>query len=208
MARKTATPRSRSKATPQSRSAARRSAAREPLFRAYLAMSLDGYIADPAGEVGWLDPYFSPELDFAAFFKTIGATVMGRATWDWMVEHKHPLETEGPCIVQTRRPLGKVPAGVEAYAGDVRKLARRLRAELRGTDKDVWLMGGGQSLDTFREHGLIDRWELAVIPVLMGDGIPLFPRHARGLESLRLTHSRVLSNGIIEVRYEPARAGK
>ena len=180
---------------------ARRS--RETRFRAYLAVSLDGYIADVAGEVGWLDPYNSPEIDFGAFFRTIGATVMGRTTWDWTVAHGYAIEPKGRCIVQTHRPLGSAPPGVEAFAGDVRELAADLRRELRGSGKDVWLMGGGESLAGFDEHGLVDRWELAVIPVLLGQGAPLFPRRSRPLTPLRLVHGRVLSNGVVQVEYEP-----
>jgi dihydrofolate reductase len=130
----------------------------EPRFRAYLAMSLDGYIADAAGGVGWLDPYFSPEVDFMAFIRTIGATVMGRTTWDWTVAQGHSGEMAGRAIVQTHRPLGDAPPVVEAFAGDVRDLAAELRRELRGTGRDVWLMGGGESLARFDEHGLVDRW--------------------------------------------------
>lgn len=62
-----------------------------PRFRAYLAVSLDGYIADAAGEVGWLEPYTSPEIDFGAFFRTIGATAMGRATWEWTAAHGYGI---------------------------------------------------------------------------------------------------------------------
>lgn len=176
-----------------------------PRFRAYLAVSLDGFIADTHGGVGWLDPYFSPEIDFQAFFGTIGATVMGRATWDWTVAHGHQLAAEGRYIVQTRRPLGDVPDGVEAFAGDVRDLAAELRRELAGTGKDVCLFGGGESIASFDEHGLVDTWELAVIPVLLGDGIPLFPRRARPAQPLRLVRSRALGNGILQVEYEPVR---
>ena len=53
-----------------------------PLVRVALAISLDGYLADPRGGVAWLDPYFSPEMDFAEFMATIGATIMGRKTFD------------------------------------------------------------------------------------------------------------------------------
>lgn len=180
---------------------------REPRFRAYLAVSLDGYIADAAGEVGWLDPYNSPEIDFGAFFRTVGATVMGRTTWDWSVAHGYPVASEGRCIVQTHRPLGDAPPGVEAFAGDVRELAAELRRELRGTGKDVWLMGGGESLAGFDEHGLVDRWELAIIPVLLGQGAPLFPRRSRPVTPLRLVNSRALANGVVQVEYEPERRG-
>lgn len=179
----------------------------EPRFRAYLAASLDGYIADAAGEVGWLDRYFSPEVDFMAFIRTIGAMVMGRTTWDWAVAHGHAGEMTGRSIVQTHRPLGDAPPGVMAFAGDVRDLAAELRRELHGTGKDVWLMGGGESLAGFDEHGLVDRWELGLVPVLLGEGVPLFPRRARPVTPLRLVHSRALANGVVRVEYEPERSG-
>lgn len=176
-----------------------------PLFRAALAVSLDGYIADKDGGVGWLERTMTPEIDFAGFMKTIGATVYGRTTFDWALAHGYagggPKHT---VIVLTHRPLPpRVPGTVEAFCGDVRGVARRLRDQLKGTGKDIWLMGGGLSIAPFHEAGLVDRWELAIIPVLLGDGIPLFPKHSRGLDSLRLTHSRALKNGIVEAHYEP-----
>lgn len=175
-----------------------------PRFRAFLAVSLDGYIADETGGVDWLNPYFSPEIDFGAFMKTIGLTVMGRATYDWSMSHGHGAGGAGRAIVMTHRPLAGAPKGVEAFGGDVRELAERLRGELDGTGKDIWLMGGGRCIDAFHAAGLVDRWELGIIPVVLGGGIPLFPRHDRGLGALRMTHSRALSNGIVEVHYEPA----
>jgi dihydrofolate reductase len=183
----------------------REAGTKEPRLRASLAVSLDGYIADAAGAVGWLDPYFTPEIDFSTFLRTIGATVMGRTTWDWTVAQRPAVESERRWIVLTHRPLDHPPPGVEAFAGDVRDLAADLRRELRGTGKDVWLMGGGESLASFDEHGLVDRWELAIIPVLLGEGAPLFPRRARPVTPLRLVDSRALGNGIVQVEYEPER---
>lgn len=178
----------------------------EPLFRAFLAVSLDGYIADKTGGVGWLDAYHSPEIDFAGFMKTIGATVFGRTTYDWAVGHGYLDTSGGRTIVMTRRSLPNPPPGVEAFAGDVRELAARLRADLAPSGKDIWLMGGGLSIAPFHEAGLVDRWELGIVPVLLGEGIPLFPKHSRGLEGLRVTRCRSLKNGIVEVWYEPAGA--
>jgi len=176
-----------------------------PLFRAMLAVSLDGYIADKDGGVSWLNPYFSPELDFAGFMKTIGATVMGRVTYDWSVRHGTAGQGGGRTVVLTHRPLENPSAGVEAFDGDVRELAERLRLELAGSGKDIWLIGGGRSIASFQEHALVDRWELGIIPVLLGDGVPMFPPHSRGLDGLRLTKSRTLKNGIVEAWYEPVR---
>lgn len=88
--------------------------------------------------------------------------------------------------------------------GDVRELAARLRTELAGTGKDIWLIGGGNSIAAFHEAGLVDRWELSIIPALLHDGIPLFPNRSGGLERLQLTRSWTMRNGIIEAWYEPA----
>jgi dihydrofolate reductase len=202
---------SKSKAPTKHRAKSARPAAKRPakshtpLFRAYLAITLDGYIADKNGGVDFLNNFMSPEIDFGGFMSTIGATVYGRTTFDWAVSHGFFGEG-GRAVVLTRRPLSDPPRGVEAFNGDVRELAQRLRAELAGTGKDIWLMGGGLSIAPFHEAGLVDRWELSIIPVTLGDGIPLFPKHSRGLSGLQLTHSRALKNGIVVAHYEPARA--
>jgi dihydrofolate reductase len=179
-----------------------------PRLRAALAVSLDGYIADKGGGVAWLDPYFSPELDFMGFIKTIGATVMGRATFEAAVARGQPVDPDGTCVVLTRRPMPNPPRGVEPFGGDLRELAARLRRGLAGTGKDIWLMGGGLAIAAFHEAGLVDRFELGVVPALLGGGAPLFPGHSRGVEALRVTHSRALKNGIMEIWYEPGRAGE
>ena len=174
------------------------------LLRAYLALSVDGYIADRDGGVAWLERFHSPEIDYAEFSKTIGAAVVGRRTYDQAIEGgwwRPPAETT---VILTHRPIVDAPESVESFAGDVRELADRLRRNLQESGKDVWLMGGGESLWPFHEAGCVDRWELFYIPVLLGEGVPLFPRCSHALEDLRLTHSKAYSNGILEARYEPA----
>ncbi len=103
-------------------------------------------------------------------------------------------------MVLTHRSLGEVPANVEAFAGDVRELAASLRAELGTEGKDVWLMGGGLSLQTFLDAGLVDTLELYVVPELLGAGTPLFPTGGER-SSWNLTSMRSLSNGMVEVIY-------
>lgn len=194
--------RSKSKTKRKTPANSESSASQVPQFRAYIAVSLDGYIADTQGGVEWLDAYFTPELHFDKFIKSIGVTVMGRTTYDWTATHGGN-ESYGRTIVLTHRPLKDAPPHVETFHGDIGKLAGRLRRELKGTGKDIWLIGGGSSISEFHAQGLVDRWELYTIPVLLGDGIPLFPKHTRGLEGLRLTHSHTFKNGIIEAWYEP-----
>jgi dihydrofolate reductase len=181
------------------------------LFRASIATSLDGYIATCDGGVGWLDPYFSPEIDFKGFMAEIGAILVGRATYDQSRGMGFGSSRSGPrSIVLTHRPIERPPRGVEAFSGDLRALADDLRREIEAPGprqgKDVWLIGGGLSIRSFHELGLVDRFEIRVMPVLLGDGIPLFPRRAGGELPLKLVKSRSLTNGIVELHYEPAKS--
>ncbi len=172
-------------------------------FRVSLAVSLDGCIADTQGGVKWLEPFFTKEIDFPGFLATIGAVVMGRTTYEQTLTFGQGGGAATPCFVLTHRPLpADTPKHVEAVSGDLGKLAARLRKTIK---KDVWLMGGGVSLESCRQAGIIDRWELSFIPVLLGAGIPLFPPRAAGLDALRLVHTRALGNGILEAHYEPKR---
>ncbi len=173
------------------------------VFRVYVALSVDGYIADENGGIGWLNPYFSPDLGFHEFIKTIGATVMGRATFDQSVEMGKWERANPRSIVMTHRPIDDLPQGVEAFDGDVGDLAASLRADLDADGKDIWLMGGGKSIQVWHEAGLVDSWELYVIPVTLGAGVPLFPPGSPTLTELELVGSRSFDNGIVEMKYGP-----
>ena len=151
--------------------------------------------------MGWLDPYNSPEFGFAAFSESIGTVIMGRATYDQTLGFGVPWPNAGKrTIVFTSRPLGPgpVPEGVERWAGrDPRALAADLRA---AGGKDVWICGGAKVVRQFLDLDLIDRIELFVIPVLLGDGLPLFERSGHD-SRLRLEHAKPYSNGVVELVY-------
>jgi len=174
-----------------------------PRFRVYLAHSVDGYIADEDGGIAWLNPYFSPELGFHEFIKTIGVTVMGRVTYDQSLEMGKWGRDNPRSIVMTHRPIDDPPSGIEAFDGDLRELAVSLRADLEPEGKDIWLMGGGRSIQSWREAGLVDSWELYVIPVTLGAGVPLFPPGSPALTELQLAGSQSFDNGVVELKYEP-----
>lgn len=175
-----------------------------PLVRASLAVSLDGYIADKNGRVGWLNPFFSDEMDFAGFMTSIGAAVMGRKTYDIAVSGiLGPMPpTNYATYVLTRRPMPNPPSRYEPFSGRPVELVAQLRAQLAKSGKDIWHMGGGESIEAFRAAGLIDRLELRVISVLLGNGIALLPRHARGDERWKLAEHRAFRNGVVELWYE------
>ena len=100
--------------------------------------------------------------------------------------------------------VADAPPGVETFGGDVSELAANLRNDLAAGNKDVWLMGGGVSIAPFCKADLVDRYELYIMPVLLGTGIPLFPPNLKTSTELRLVRTRELPKGIVETIYEPA----
>lgn len=183
------------------------------MVRVYIAMSLDGYIAALDGSVAWLEAYASEEFDFMGFAKTIAVTVMGRRTYDESFARGGPNPGGGRAVVMTHRPVADLPKGVEVFDGDSAELITRLKREIAedqrkkpSEKKDIWLIGGGNSILSFHQAGLIDRWEIFIAPIMLGDGIPLFPKHAAGLAHLQLTHfKRYEKTGFLEAWYEPRR---
>ena len=170
-----------------------------PLLRLYIAASLDGFIATADGGVSWLDPYNEPELGYDQLMKSVGTVVMGRATYEQAIGFPGPWPNVGKkTIVLTSRPLKSPPKDVERWAGDVGSLADHLRTSSK---KDVWICGGARTVRAFLDLDQVDRIELYVIPVLLGDGLPLFersPHHSR----LRLERSRSFKNGVVQLIYD------
>jgi dihydrofolate reductase len=176
---------------------------------AYLAVSADGYIARPDGDVEWLNR--RPRTDdygMREFYSTIDTIVLGRKTYDWALAYmaKHG-KTKGPFdpkrihyVFSRKRKIQALP-GVEFVSEPVKGFARRLRAR---PGKHIWMMGGGGLIASFLDAGEIDEFEIHVIPVFIGKGIRLVaPRH-RDIE-LRLRSSRKYGDGVVRLRYEVPR---
>jgi dihydrofolate reductase len=169
-----------------------------PLFRAYLAVSADGFVARADNSVDWLHDYDPAEFGYAEFMAGIGSIVMGRSSYeaarslsgDWLYGEKR-------AYVVTGRPLADPPPRTETRPADFAALA----AELRGqSDGDVWLYGGPKLWAGFLDAGALDRFELYVVPVLIGEGIPLLPPQRRD-RMLRLLESEPLSRGVAKLVY-------
>lgn len=165
--------------------------------RIYAAVSADGYIADAAGGVGWLEGFDAASAGIDAFLAQVGTIVMGRASFDQALGFPGPWPYAGKrVVVLTSRPLpGRVPEGVEAASGDPARL------DLARGPGDVWLFGGARVFRDFLDAGRVDSVELYVVPVLLGDGIPLLERRAGRPTSLRLVRTRPFPNGLVELVY-------
>src|SRR5688572_8161 len=184
--------------------------AKKRLLRVSLAVSLDGYIASDDGGVAWLDPYMDAAAGFGEFMKQIGSFVMGRTTYDQALKMGGMGGGSGgkpTWWVLTHRPIHPLPEGVIPWSGDAADLLRDIDAKAK--PGDTWLMGGGKAIVPFREAGLIDRWELAVIPIVLGKGIPLFVPGSREPDALRLVETKTFKSGVVALTYEPApKSGK
>jgi dihydrofolate reductase len=147
----------------------------------FTAMSLDGYVADPNGSLDWLDGWDNdPEgpLGWSGFDAGVGAFVMGRTTYDWLMagplaDPESVWPHRQPGWVMTTRDVDRAHSGADlrftdAPVADVMEQARRAAGAA-----DVWVAGGGVTATRFARAGLVDEIWLSVAPVLLGGGAPV-----------------------------------
>ena len=132
-------------------------------------MSLDGFIAGEKGAYDWI--IMDPAIDFAAYMATIDTLIMGRGTYELLDVAAAGWNGRKTYVVSTTLDPADHP-NVTVVSRDVEQRV----ADLKGEDgKDIWLFGGGVLFRSLLEAGLVDRVEVGIIPVLLGQGIPLLP---------------------------------
>ncbi len=175
----------------------------------YTATSLDGFIADPQNSLDWLLRFGQPEeLGYADFIRNVGALAMGSTTYEWLLNHPvqsdsgepQPWPYQQPMWVFTTRSLPGVPgADVRFVRGDVRPVHAEMVEAAGG--KNIWLVGGGDLVGQFYDHGLLDELIVTVAPVTLGGGAPLLPRAITN-PPLRLISAKAFGDVFAELRYE------
>jgi len=152
-----------------------------------VAMSLDGYVAGPEGQSDWI--VMDPEIDFMALFSRFDTVLMGRKTFEAASAQGHGGAMPGVRSVVVSRTLRPEDhPGVTVVGKDLETELKRLRSQ---PGKDIWLFGGGSLFRSLLEMGQVDTIETAIIPVLLGGGVPLLPSTARRTK-LRLVSSKAL----------------
>ncbi len=176
----------------------------------YIAASVDGYIASPDGGLDWLDTAGNVEADmgsddmgFQAFINSIDCMVMGRKCMQTISSMNLTPEQwiygDKPIVVLSKtlpEPPENLRAYVEMYSGDIQTLMIEL--ERRG-HKHAYI-DGGATITSFINRKLIDEIIITRIPVLLGEGIPLFGKIKQRVK-LENSSAIVFSNEFVQVKY-------
>jgi dihydrofolate reductase len=166
----------------------------------HIATSADGYIARPDGDLEWLTSRPAPAGFYGmnAFMQTVDTKVLGRRTFDISLSMGAKFDATDRHIVFSRHPRPtNAPSSVEFVSEAPAALVSRLRTE---PGKDIWLMGGGDIIASFLDDQAIDEFVINVVPVFIGEGIPLVARRHRHT-ALKLLSSDRFKDGVVQNRY-------
>jgi dihydrofolate reductase len=163
----------------------------------YTAASLDGKIARGDGSVDWL--YHDLEFGFAEFFAGIDTTISGAQTYREIGRNGWDFPYTGKTNYVFTRTEGRASKDpVEFVTEDPAAFTARLK---HTNGQDIWLVGGGQINSILLNAGLIDRIVLGLHPIVLGEGLPLFPSPA-GQADFRLTEQKVCERGLLLLTYD------
>ncbi|GAA2553134.1 dihydrofolate reductase [Neomicrococcus aestuarii] len=171
-------------------------------FVYFVAASVDGYIADEADSMRWLEPFdeYDDGSTYDAFIASVGSIVMGADTYQWLLKNvKGNWPYTGiPTWVFAHRELPSfLGADVTFARGDIEEWVPELARDAAG--KDVWVMGGGALAGQFVDAEKLDELRVFSIPVILGGGRPLFAMRSIGkLELTSLTQHKL---GVVELQY-------
>lgn len=172
----------------------------------YIAVSLDGFIAGPDGNLDWLNAVPPPQTGdygYQDFLKSVGTIVMGRKTYDEIIGFgiDWPYVGIDSYVVSNNEHLLIRSPDTYLLKGSIGDFVTELQQK---ASKDIWLVGGGQLITSFINEDLLDKMILTLIPQVIGEGIPLFahkPMHT----NWRLTQTATFDTGVVSLTYEKIR---
>ena len=170
----------------------------------YIATSLDGFIARENGELDWLpgpeEKDNTEDYGFQDYLDSIDAIVMGRNTYEMVISFGEWLYGKKRFIVLSTKHIN-IPDHLADFVENKNCSPKELVEELKMDGIDHVYVDGGKTIQGFLNAGLINEIIISRIPVLIGQGIPLFGHLAQDIK-LRLIETRSFKNGIVQSKYE------
>ncbi len=163
-----------------------------------LAVSLDGFIEGPNGEFDWC--FTDDDYGMTEFFKRIDAIFIGRKTYELTLTMGGSAPPGFPALKEYvfSRSLDKVDGDRVLVNGELAEEVRKTKSE---PGKDIWLFGGASLTTSFINLGLVDEMALAVHPILLGSGKPLF-QDIPGRVPLQLINTQTYPSGLVMLSYK------
>ena len=166
----------------------------------YIAASLDNYIARTDGNVEWLDSpdYLIPDEDYGYnnFYKSIDTTLMGNSTYKALLGFNVPFPyPDASNYVFSRSANNQDTEHVNFVSGNILDFVQELKNK---KGKDIWLIGGAKINTLFIANDLIDKIILTIIPMTLGQGIPLFEGQAKETK-FDLETCKYYDNGFVQL---------
>jgi dihydrofolate reductase len=166
-------------------------------IRLFIASSLDGYIADKKGNVDWL--FTDKDYGYSEFFNQIDTLIMGNKTYQQILGFgEYPYPGKEAFVFSTRL-HGQQDDHVKFVGEELTNFIYNLRQSSGG---DIWLVGGSQVIQFFLENGFLDEIILAIHPLILGDGIPLFLNSHNIKKTLKLRNIKTYDSGLLQVYYD------
>lgn len=168
----------------------------------YGAISLDGFIAGPEGDMSWAERHLTSGEDYGylEMVSSCSAMLIGRKTFEFELASTGNLERALPTYVLTEQPLrfdGAALSGIHFTSGDLREVLAMIKLKHPGS---IFIGGGAELVDGLLVMGLLDELRLFVTPDLLGSGIRLF-KGSKISSTLQLHSSRTFESGLVELRY-------
>ena len=164
-----------------------------------VAMSLDGFIAGPKGEIDWI--VMDPDIDFGALMGAFDTVLLGRKTYEATRQQGGGGGMPGMQAYVFSRTLRQTDCPGVTVSDNPADTVVALKAT---SGKDIWLFGGGSLFSSLLQLGLVDAVEVAIIPVLLGGGLPLLPHPARTTKLKLMKHRIYEKTGTIALEYSLA----
>jgi dihydrofolate reductase len=161
-----------------------------------LAVSLDSFIEGPNGEYDWC--FTDQDYGMSDFFKRVDAVFMGRKSYELTQNVKESSSWMPPMKTYVfSNTLTAAEEGVTLVSGDIEKHITAIKKE---AGKDIWLFGGAKLTSALMNLKLVDELWLAVHPLILGNGKPLFKDIGSRIK-LNLVDTKTYSTGLISLTY-------